>query len=295
MTVHRPDHLPVPETDEAFVREVLDSAMARTRPPYDLSTAALVRGRRLRIRRRIGITGAIVAASAVAAVAVPWAWGADDSRTTDASRIVATDPPAPRPQDLPGWWDMPATEMVSTVEAILPDEVTVTAPGPLEADTPEGGPAAGWINAHLAAPAGPGRLNVMLYRDPYSFVVATDPTMPLGDGSNPSSSQGPVEITPDSEPDRTSCDEAFSGRTECVQIRDESGTVVGRRLTNRWGGTVVNEVVLARDGGIVYAASANTIEEKWDAGSPTTAPRPPMTLDELEALVRNDAWVSYRP
>jgi hypothetical protein len=92
-----------------------------------------------------------------------------------------------------------------------------------------------------------------------------------------------------------SCAAELSGQTQCVQIRDAQGTVIGRRLTNQWGGTIVREVVLRRDGGTVYAASANTLDEKWGADSPSSAERPPLTLDDLENLVRNDAWVSYRP
>ena len=92
-----------------------------------------------------------------------------------------------------------------------------------------------------------------------------------------------------------SCDAEFSGRTECAQIRDDDGTVVGRRLTNRSGGTVVREVVLRRAGGTVQVASANTLDDKWDADSPLSAESPPLTLDDLENLVRNDVWVSYEP
>ena len=50
MSTH--DTAPLPGSDEAYVREVLDSAMSGTRPPLDLPSAALTRGRRLRTRRR---------------------------------------------------------------------------------------------------------------------------------------------------------------------------------------------------------------------------------------------------
>ena len=305
------------QTDEQHVREVIDAAMSGTRPPVDLSATALARGRRLRTRRRIGVAGVAVAASVLAAVAVPWAFGSDDDRAIDSSRLTASEPPAPQPQQPPGWWDMPATEMVATVEAILPDAVVVTSPGPLEADTPEGGPATGWINAELTGPAGPGRLNVIL--SPTWTRTTTLTPQPGAGGSTPSSSTdptgGPVGgedglsaeealglvrsrsggATTDGEPDRTSCDEVFTGHTECEQIRDEDGAIVGRRLTNRSGAVVMTEVVLVRDGGTIYAASVNSLDDKPGAGSPTSAARPPLTLDQLEALVRNDAWVSYEP
>ncbi len=295
MTIQRNDTAPTPESDEDYVRDLIDAAMSGTRPPLDLSTAALARGRRLRTRRRSAWATTAVAVSVLAAVTVPWMLGGSATPADDSNQVVATAPPAP-PEHRPGWWDMPATEMVSAVEAILPDGVVVTSPGPLIADSPAGGPATGWINPQVDASSGPGRLNVMLYRDPYSFTVASEDTMPTpSSGSTPGAGSEPVEITLDTEADRTSCDEVFRGSTECVQIHDEDGNVVGRRLTHRWGGTVTNEVVLRRDGGIVYAASANTLDAKPGAGSPISAPRPPLTLEELEALVHDDVWVSYEP
>ena len=57
---------------------------------------------------------------------------------------------------------------------------------------------------------------------------------------------------------------------------------------------MLHEVVLRRDGGTVYAASANTLDDKWGADSPLSAESPPLTLDDLENLVRNDVWVSVR-
>ncbi len=288
MTIHR-DPAPLPRDDEAYVREVLGSAMAGTRPPLDLSRAAIARGRRRRTSRRLVVATGVAAAGALVAVAAPWL-AADPDRAAGRGRdLVATEPPVPQPERASGWWDVPSADMVAAVEAILPDGVRVTDPGSLEADTPEGGPAHGWINAQLDAPSGPGRLNVVLAPDPSSFTVADDPTMPAGEGRAPGS--GPVEAVP-GEPDPTSCDEVFSGQTTCVQLRDDDGSIVGRRLTNRWGGTVTNEVVLRRDGGTIYAASANTLDDKWDADSPVSAERPPLTLNQLEDLVRNDVWVT---
>ena len=192
MTIQRNDTAPTPESDEDYVRDLIDAAMSGTRPPLDLSTAALARGRRLRTRRRSAWATTAVAASVLAARdrAVDAAAAARPQRTT-ADQVVATAPPAP-PEHRPGWWDMPATEMVSAVEAILPDGVVVTSPGPLIADSPAGGPATGWINPQVDASSGPGRLNVMLYRDPYSFTVASEDTMPTpSDGSTPGADSEP--------------------------------------------------------------------------------------------------------
>lgn len=273
MSTHRTAATPTPGSDEAYVREVIDSAMAHTRPPHDLSGTALARGRRLRARRRLGVAAAAVAAGVAVGAAGTWLGGGAGSATR-VDDLVATQPPAPEPS-LPtapaGWWDMPATEMVDAVRAIAPDGVTLTDPGPLEADSPEGGPAHGSIVSHLAAATGPGSLNVILSPGPTPGLgrVGTD-----------------VDV---------SCDEQLSGRVECTELRDDQGSLVGRRLVNRWGGTVTREVTLRRDGGTVYAASANTLDDKWGADSPLSAEVPPLTLDDLEDLVRNDVWVSYHP
>lgn len=273
MSTHRTHTVPTPGSDEAYVRDVIDAAMAGTRPPHDLFGAALARGRRLRTRRRMGVAAAAVAAGIAVGAAGPWLAGGAGS-ATHGDDLVATQPPAPVPS-LPtvpaGWWDMPATEMVDAVRAIAPDGVTLTDPGPLEADSPGGGPAHGSINSHLAAATGPGSLNVILSPGaaPGLGLVGTD-----------------VDV---------SCDEQRSGRTECTELRDDQGSLVGRRLVNRSGGTVTREVTLRRDGGTVYAASANTLDDKWGADSPLSAAVPPLTLDDLENLVRNDVWVSYRP
>lgn len=264
---------PTPESDEAYVRGVLESAMSGTRPPADLPRAAIARGRRLRTRRRTTVASAVAAAAALVAVSVPWLVGGPDGPDTRGSDLVATQPPAPTPSRPAGWWDMPATDMVGAVEAILPDGVTVTDPGPLEADNPEGGPAAGAITPRLAGRDGPGSLNVVLY----------PPKQPGGQYEGIDSSPGQV----------ADCSIETSGHTTCTEVRDQAGTVVGRRLTNRWGGTITNEVVLRReDGGTVYAASANTLDDKWGADSPLSADRPPLSLDQLEDLVSNDVWVT---
>jgi hypothetical protein len=310
MTIHRPD-APTPESDEHYVREVIDSAMSGSRPSHDLTAGALAHGRRLRTRRRVAVACSAVAATVLAAVAAPLVLAGAGPSARDGSDMVATQPPAPTPRAPEGWWDMPALDMVNAVGAIVPDSVAVTDLGPLEADTPEGGPATGWINPTLMAPGGPGRLNVMLYPDPAHSVTLSE-----GDGTviAPTSGSDPgceapelstatscVEVPAGEEveveaiePDRLSCDEEHQGRTRCTQILDDAGDVVGRRLTSRWGGTVMYEVVLRRDGGTIYAASANTLDDKWGADSPLSADRPPLTLDQLEDLVRNDVWVSYR-
>ncbi|MCF6376950.1 hypothetical protein L2K70_04985 [Nocardioides KLBMP 9356] len=260
------------DTDEHYVREVIDSAMSGTRPPSDLPSIALARGRRLRTRRRASYAAAGIAAIALAGLAGPWIAAGGDRPVRDGD-LIATQPPAPVHPAPKGWWDMPATDMVAAVEAIAPDGVTVTDPGPLEADTPEGGLAHGSISPMLVTTGGPGRLNVILSPGPAEDMGQIGMDRRIGCGG-----------------------ESSSDRTRCEELLDAAGNVVGHRLSARWfDGVVINEVVLRRDGGTVYAAGANSLDDKWSEDSPVSAARPPLSLDDLENLVRNDVWVSYEP
>ena len=161
--------------------------------------------------------------------------------------------------------------MIHAVETILPDGVVVIDPGSVGVGTPDGDLASSSIDPDLEGPAGPGSINIILYPGP---------------------AQGTGEIGTDVE---AGCGGVrTSDRARCEELLDTAGDVIGRRLTERWaGGVVINEVVLRRDSGTVYAASANTRDDKWGADSPRSASRPPLTLDQLEDLVRNDVWVSY--
>jgi hypothetical protein len=87
------------------------------------------------------------------------------------------------------------------------------------------------------------------------------------------------------------CAAEHTGRTECTQLRNEVDEIIGRRLVNHSGPIDTFEVTLLREGGIVYAAAANTLDDKWGRQSPASAELPPLTLDQLEDLVRNDTWV----
>jgi hypothetical protein len=282
----RTDHLLEPH--EAELRDLFERTMSGTTAPTGLGPHALRQGRRLRTRRRVGIAASVVAASIAAALIVPAALGGGATTVIDpagepsasASESAQESPP---PGEVPeGWWSMPSVDMVSTAEAILPDGVTVTSPGPLTADTEEGGPGAGSINAIVTGPDGPGRLNVMLL--PTVASATTGPENEAsGDGTEMADGDGQVSYV--------SCAAEHTGQTQCTQLRNANGAVIGRRLVNRSGDVVTNEVSLRRNGGIVYAAAANTIDDKWGADSPASAAQPPLTLDQLEDLVRNDTWV----
>ena len=290
MTVRSHD-APAPGSDEQYVREVLDAAMSGARPPLDLPSAALSRGRRLRTRRRLAVAGTVAAVGVLAAVAAPLlAPGSVQTRPGgDGDGLVATQPPAPLPTQAAGWWDMPATDMVTAVEAIAPDGVLVTDPGPLEADTPEGGPASGSINPEVSGPRGPGRVNVVLWPD---WGGGSQESGAAANGATAEPTPAEPYVGPDGWLD---CPGNLIDPQQCTVLHDAEGRTVGRRSVSRSGDLVVLEVTLRRDGGTVYAASVNSLDDKPGAGSAVSAPRPPMTLDELEDLVRNDVWVSYRP
>lgn len=299
-------HTDPTDAHETELRDLLQRGMADTRPPSELAARALGRGRRLRARRRLGVAAGAVAAGAAAAIVLPFALGGASTTVVDpagAPGPAAAEPTEaqPVPARPPGWWDMPATDMVAAVAAILPDAVTVTEPGPLVADSEEGGPAVGSINPVLTGPAGPGRLNVILYPDP----PADQPADEAGCGPTGASpglpcaglpARGEADLTAVGEGQlvdsqlEIGCAAEIRGRTTCTEI-EEDGTVIGRRLVVRWGQGVAHEVVLRREGGTVYASAVNTLDEKWDNTSPSSADQPPLTLAQVEDLVRNDTWV----
>ena len=277
------------EPHEFELRDLLERTMTGTAVPTTIGPQALRHGRRLRTRRRVvGLAASAVAASAAAILILPAIVGGGPASVIDPAgepSASASEPPQESPPlgEVPeGWWSMPSVDMVSTAEAILPDGVTVTSPGPLTADTEEGGPGAGFINAIVSGPVGPGRLNVMLLPTVASATTGRE---------NDASGDGTEMADGDGQASYISCAAEHIGQTQCTQLRNVNGAVIGRRLVNHSGDVVTNQVSLRRNGGIVYAAAANTIDDKWGAQSPASADQPPLTLDQLEDLVRNDTWV----
>lgn len=302
---------------EAELRDLLERTMTGTTAPAEIGPHALMQGHRLRTRRRIGVAAGAVAASAAAALILPMALGGGSTTVIDPAgepSSAASDPasdlaPVERP---PGWWDMPATDMVSAVEAIAPDGVIVTAPGLLIADTEEGGPATGWINAFVTGPTGPGRLNVSLYPEPTTDSVTLTPDEGSEDGGdqvfaedcdapeladsnvscNELAAPGTQVFPPGGTDVDISCPGNLAPRAQCSELFAADGTtVIGRRSSTSFGGRTTLEFVLRRNGGTVHAETTNSLDDKPGAGSPVSAERPPLTLDQLEALVRNDTWV----
>ena len=86
-----------------------------------------------------------------------------------------------------------------------------------------------------------------------------------------------------------SCPGNLAPRAQCSELR-ENGTVIGRRSSTTFGEVTTLEVVLRRDGGTVYGATANALDEKWGRTSPASAELPSLTLGPPEDRLRNDAW-----
>jgi hypothetical protein len=82
----------------------------------------------------------------------------------------------------------------------------------------------------------------------------------------------------------------------CTEVLGDDGEVIGRRSVSTTGGTVVNEVVLVRsNGGLVYAAASNSTDDKWGRDSAVAGATVPLTLDQLQAVAEDDAWIGYEP
>ena len=212
------------EPHEFELRDLLERTMTGTAVPTTIGPQALRHGRRLRTRRRV---------VGLAASAVPPARRhPDPARNSGWWPRPGIDPagePSARPRaaagvaapgDPRGWWSMPATDMVSTVEAILPDGVTVTSPGPLTAETEEGGPGAGFINAIVSGPAGPGRLNVILLP-----TIASRPHR----AADRCRRDGPE--MPSRAPDEATSLPRHLGAAPNAPSSARDGTVIGRRLS----------------------------------------------------------------
>ena len=266
--------------DETLVRDVLRRATDDLAAPAASLTATAARnGRRLRRRRRtVAAAGTLCAA---ARVAVPVVAALGGSNPT-ASPQVATDPtaipsatptpsvePTPHLVDNDAWATMPAADMAALFESLAPDGIGLTdvmltnedrAPGEPETPSP------GYLRGDLTVEGAPaGGLNVILY-------VTGQPAS------------------------KYTCPGNLTHPDVCTEILGDDGEVVGRRSVSTPGDVVINEVVLVRsNGGLVYAAASNSADDKWGRGSAVAGTTVPLTLDQLQAIAEDDAWIGYEP
>ena len=267
--------------DETLVRDVLHRATADlAAPTTSLTATATLNGRRLRRRRRAVAAAGTLCVAALVAVPVVAALGGSNPT---ASPQVATDPtaipsatptpsvePTPHLVDNDAWATMPAADMAALFESLAPDGIGLTdvmltnedrAPGEPETPSP------GYLRGDLTVEGAPaGGLNVILY---VTGQPASNYTCP-GNLRHPDS---------------------------CTEILGDDGQPVGRRsVTTYAGGVVEHEVVLARkNGGLVYIDATNSTDDKWGAGSAVAGTTVPLTLDQLQAIAEDDAWIGYEP
>lgn len=313
MSIKYDQPAPTPESDEQFVRDVLDNAMSETRAPHHLPITALAMGRRQRARRRLSVTAATVAASVLVVSTAPAlvrnATGTGDapggtqvaSDGGQTSQAPSQDPaPSSTPTPAtdfkiadspPGWWDMTVQQMEQIGVASLPEGVVVDESRSLNDDVSpadrsafytalradadaDGQPSTGQFDIRLAHKMNPVFLVGPPKRDGtgdrYTYVDDLTCAVLLAAAS------------------------AGEDVVSCEEILDSGGEVIGRRSKEIYGpaGSVHLEVDLRRDGGVVTGTVSNT------SASPdgiAISPEAPLTLDQLEAIVRDDAWTSYRP
>ena len=278
--------------DERQLHDLIERSLADVRgDAHRFEAHAVARGRTIRRRRRIAAGGAAVAVVAsVAAVVVPAVSGdsgaergLDPARQSGHRHPTSTDP-GPGESAPVGWWSMPAGEVHDRLLPLLPAGVTVERFELAPDDRAPGEPAesTGWLRTTLSTPTGDtGDLEILLYPpDPSS----PDPSSPDTVGGQPTAEQ------------RISCPAADGPDKSCTEIVDADGHHVGRLLTWTPGDLVVREATLAGDeGGVVYAATANSTDPKWGWGSSTSAAAPPLTLADLRAVVESATWTDWAP
>jgi hypothetical protein len=267
-------------TDETMVRDVLHRATDDLAAPVaSLTATAALDGRRLRRRRRtVAAVGTLCAATLVG-VPVFAALGGSNPST---SPSVATDPtpsatPTPTPSveptphliDNDAWATMPAAEMAALFESLAPDGIGLTdvmttnedrAPGEPENQSP------GYLVGRVTT----------------NGIVTGSVNLVLHVTGQPSSSY--------------TCPGNLRHPESCAEILGDDGQPIGLRSINVSGDVVDHYVVLLREnGGTVYVDATNSTDDKWGWGSPIAGPTPPLTLDQLQAIAEDDAWIGYEP
>jgi hypothetical protein len=263
-------------TDETLVRDALHRATDDlTAPAASLTATATVRGRSLRRRRRAVAAAGSLCAAALVAVPLGLTLGGISNPGSVATEPTPTPAPTPSVEPTPhlvdndGWAQMPAADMATAFEGLAPAGIGLTdvhltnddrAPGEPETNSP------GYLLADLTVDGTPaGGLNVMLYVT----------------GHRASKLTCPGNLAP---------------ADDCTEITGPDGEVIGRRSVTIDGGALVNVVMLVRsNGGTVYVAASNSTDDKWGRDSSVAGPTVPLTLDQLQAIAEDDAWLGYEP
>ncbi len=284
----------------ADLRERFDHAMHDLSAPDNLTSAVLTDGHRLRRRRRVLTVSTGVAAAAVITALVAANLGGSAPST---GPEVATQPPpstegpapdVPAPSDGPdadpfpdfpeGWWDQPADQLLENLEEALPDGVEV-----VDGDAFLQDPGSGIT---LSGPAGPGGFQVMLYMPDLEEIP--DPvttTDAAGNEGTAIMAEGRSNLT------RVKCGHQARYTDTCEEILNSDGVTIGRVDTILQDGTITfyEATLLGPEDGLVYLSAWNAVDEKPGPDTPTSAAVPPLTLEQLRAMVQDPAWTSYQP
>jgi hypothetical protein len=259
--------------DEALVREALQHATEElSAPVLRLASEATVRGRRLRLRRRVTLAAATVCAASAVVVPLVVALGDNPARDADVASDPSVSLPDPLPvSDVPGWWDMPATEMLRRLEDATPARLTYTEP--VLTNEGENGPGEpvgvmrGWMAADVVADGDTaGGINVLLY--------------------------APGALSRD----QWTCPGNLAAPDRCSEITDDTDVPVGRVSVTTTGRITIREVVLRQDdGGLVYVAASNSADDKWGGSSVPASEQVPLSMAELLDIAGHRQWTTYEP
>ncbi|HSV40157.1 MAG TPA: hypothetical protein VLI04_15465 [Nocardioidaceae bacterium] len=239
-------------------------------PAERIEAAARIEGRRRRVRRRASNVIGIAACAAALATVTPTVFGGSSTAPgfaglpDDGSQTVLLGEISP-----PGWWNqMTAREMFRHLESMLPEGAEATEVEFLNFDTPPEDadePHRGRLLFNLDTGSGPGAAELMFY--------------------------GPRTSPPDRDVEPAlywalRCRPAW---LDCELRRDQDGEVVAKLMTDVYQGVTINTVYArGADGAVIRAASANSVADKWEV--PTSAPVPPLTVEQLLEIAQSEAW-----
>ncbi|WP_340536711.1 hypothetical protein [Nocardioides sp. GXZ039] len=280
------------------LRERMSRSLDGLSVPGDLPGAVLTAGRRARRRRRLAATGGTLGVAALAvAVVWPLAGGADDPTPVGSPEgttgwatspdpgqasvpgATTSDPGVPTPGipqysepapgEAHGWWNRTARQMFAVLEERLPEDMTI------EDAYPEFADQVGVLVVRTDSPVGRGTIELRLSAP--------------GERSNDMRCEAYAWAWSKAERDLYNA--------ECRELTDAGGEVVGRVISTdarEAGGQLRDHTVELRteDGGIVSGSVANTVDEKWYPNSPASAELPPLTVPQIENLLRDPIWTT---
>jgi hypothetical protein len=266
------------------LRALMTRSLAYAEPPVRrLTDRAEHDGRRLRRRRKAAVAvGGIAAAAAVTALAVPLTGGSgstaeDDGYAGPPSRAADAGKPFVAQ---PGFWDMPAQQMAQRLTGLLPRRVSLVSYETTSSDHAPGESDAqiGYLTGTLAGTTGPGSVNVMLTQmsDQAADEAAASGGTRWGDqdlGCPPELGSAGVVVQ------------------TCTTRSDTSDRVVQRELETLQDGVTYREVRIVTGGGMIYVATANSTQRKWEA--PASATRNPLTLSQLARIAASSDWTDW--